>query len=204
MDRRRWSLGFVNFLTLVRCPLVLVFFALALVHTQTAKPWLFVVAFVSLTASAITDLFDGYFARRLQVETRFGAHADPLMDKFFALSTMPLLVFVASQNGHIRHAMVLLVLTLLFLSRDQWVTFLRSVGSMYNVSGHAHWSGKLRTGINFPLICTVYFFEAGPSHWLAPWIVYTFEAAGFVVNLGSIYAYTRRYWPCLVKAVSSH
>ena len=201
---RRARLGFVTFLTLVRYPLVLLFFVGAIIHSREPRTWVFTVAFAALIASAVTDLLDGYFARKLGVETRFGAHADPLMDKFFYLSTLPLLVFVASNNRHSTHALVLLFLTMTFLARDQWVTFLRSIGALYSASGNAHWSGKLRTCINFPLICMVYFLEESPVKILSPWLVYAMEAVAMVVNFISIYLYSRRYWPYLLKSTDIH
>jgi CDP-diacylglycerol--glycerol-3-phosphate 3-phosphatidyltransferase len=195
------KLAFVTFLTVVRFPLVLLFFAGAICNAITPPAvrteWLFALSLTALIASAVTDLFDGYFARQFKVETRFGAHADPLMDKFFYLSTLPVLVFVATVNGHLRHAVFLLVLTLLFLSRDQWVTFLRSIGSMYNIQGNANWSGKLRTCINFPLICAIYHFEASPSPLVPPLLLHSVEVIALIVNLLTVYVYTRRYWPSL-------
>jgi len=197
----RVKLGFVTFLTVVRFPLVLLFFAAAVVYEVfSPSAWIFVFAFVSLIASAVTDLFDGYFARRFQVETQFGAHADPLMDKFFYLATFPLLVFVSSAGGSRTHAVVLLVLTALFLMRDQWVTFLRSIGSIYNVPGNANWSGKLRTSITFPLICCIYFYVESPRPFIPGWFVYAFEAFAFIINVISLFVYTRTYWPYLRRA----
>lgn len=201
----RWKLRFVTFLTCVRFPLVLLFFAGAILYTRPAyrHPWLFAVVFGCLITSALTDLFDGYFARRFGVVTKLGAHADPLMDKFFYLASLPLLVFVATvKPDNLFHARLLLILTLLFLARDQWVTFLRSIGSLYNVSGHAHWSGKLRTAFNFPLICGIYHFEEAPIPWqfINVYVLYVFEGIGVALNLLSLYIYTRRYWPSLVAA----
>lgn len=204
---KRGKLLFVTILTVVRFPLVLVFFAGALAHALLQPPAspahpLFIMAFTAVIASAVTDLFDGYFARRFQVETVFGAHADPLMDKFFSLATLPLLVFVAVRNNNITHAVVLLILTLLLLTRDQWVTFLRSIGSVYQVSGKANWAGKLRTAINFPLICTIYQVEAGPWPLCPMWFLYAFEGLALAVNLISLYVYTQAYLPSLRKSAA--
>ena len=204
------KLYFVTFLTFVRFPLVLAFLAGALVYAQVSLPWVFVLAFTCLIVSAATDLLDGYFARRLDVETHFGAHADPLMDKFFALSTLPLLVFVSTKNAYSQgsdtdariHAVFLLILTLLLLVRDQWVTFLRSIGSLYNVSANANWSGKLRTCINFPLICAIYHFEESPWPLINAGCLYLFEALAVGINIVSLYIYTRRYWPSLRRSAA--
>jgi CDP-diacylglycerol--glycerol-3-phosphate 3-phosphatidyltransferase len=201
---RQVKLGFVTFLTVVRFPLVLAFFAGALVNNHAPRPALFVGSLLLLVLAAVTDLFDGYFARRFEVRTHLGAHMDPLMDKFFYLSTLPLLTYLACRDGNARHAVFLLVLTLLFLSRDQWVTFLRAIGSMYGAGGAADWSGKLRTAVNFPMLCAVYLVEESP--WALPPAAWTalvaFESLALAINLVSIYTYTRRYWPCLRQAGS--
>jgi cardiolipin synthase (CMP-forming) len=201
---QKLKLQFVMFLTFVRFPLVLVFFTCAIIHTNPSyrEPWVFLIAHCSLVLSAFTDLFDGFFARKFNVTTQFGAHADPLMDKFFYLAALPLLVFVIARNGQLTHATVMLILTLLFLARDQWVSFLRSIGSMYNVSGQANWSGKLRTAINFPMICVVYYFEEAPADMqiVAPWFAYAFEAVALVITAVSLVIYTRNYWPYLKRA----
>lgn len=206
MDSRA-SLRFVTFLTFARFPLVLCFFAVALFYSLYHEAWrlepvVFWTALGFLVTSALTDIFDGYFARRLNVQTRFGAHADPLMDKFFYLSTLPLLVFIAMNNGHRNHAVILLVLSLFFLARDQWVTFLRSIGAIYNVPGGAAWIGKMRTIINFPLICVIYHFEEAPTELVNDRLLLAFEALAFVINILSVWLYTRRYWPYIRQAAT--
>jgi len=194
------------FLTFARFPLVLLFFLGAILYTTPScrVSWLFFVTFAALVLSALTDLFDGYYARRFRVTTKFGAHADPLMDKFFYLASLPLLVFVSACRGEFAQATALLVLTLLFLARDQWVTFLRSIGAIFDVSGKANWSGKLRTAINFPMICVVYYYQEAPdfAQHLAGWFVWTFVALALVITVVSIFVYTRNYWPYLRKAAS--
>jgi len=125
------------------------------------------------------------------------------MDKFFYLATLPLLVYVSTKDSHDIHSLVLLTLTMLFLSRDQWVTFLRSIGSMYNVSGGANWAGKIRTGINFPLICGIYHFEEAPEsfQFINRGVMYAFEVIALAMTLVSLFIYTRKYWPYLKKSV---
>jgi CDP-diacylglycerol--glycerol-3-phosphate 3-phosphatidyltransferase len=203
---KKSKLAFVTFLTFVRFPLVLLFFAGAIVYTnpEYRYGWLFVVTFACLVLSAVTDLFDGYFARKFHVVTQFGAHVDPLMDKFFYLASLPLLVFVTAVNGHLVYATAMLVLTLFFLARDQWVTFLRSIGSIYNVSGKANWSGKLRTALNFPMICVVYYFEEAPAkvQFVPAPFAYAFVAVTLVITVISLFVYTKQYWPYLKMAAS--
>ncbi len=196
------KLAFVTFLTFVRFPLVLLFFAGAIVHTYHPSAWLFSITFLALVLSALTDLFDGYYARKLGVVTTFGAHVDPLMDKFFYLASLPLLVYVMALNGKHHLASAMLLLTLIFLARDQWVTFLRSIGSLYQADGKANWSGKLRTALNFPMICIVYYVEAAPETWqFIPHILaYAFVLVTLVLTIMTLFIYTRHYWPYLRKS----
>jgi CDP-diacylglycerol--glycerol-3-phosphate 3-phosphatidyltransferase len=199
---RHLQLGFVTFLTVVRFPLVLMFLAGAIVYSENRVSWVFALSFLLLVLSAFTDLFDGYLARKFGVTTALGAHVDPLMDKFFYLSTLPLLIYVATKNEHTAHAIILVVMTVLFLARDQWVTFLRAIGSSHNVSGKAHWSGKVRTATYFPLICFIYLSEEAPSFFVDLRVVYGLEALALVINFLSVYTYTSRYWPYLRKSAS--
>lgn len=196
------QLAFVTFLTFVRFPLVLLFFAGAIVNVYVNNTTLFFMTFASLILSALTDLFDGYFARKFQVVTTFGAHVDPLMDKFFYLASLPLLVFVLAFNGHDQHAAAMLVLTLLFLARDQWVTFLRSIGAIYQASGKANWSGKLRTALNFPMICIVYYVAEAPRNlqFIPIGFAYAFVVVTIILTIITLFTYTSHYWPFLKKS----
>ena len=47
-----------------------------------------VVAVVILAASAVTDWFDGFLARRLRQRTRLGAQLDPVTDRLYILATI--------------------------------------------------------------------------------------------------------------------
>ena len=150
--------------------------------------------------SAVTDLFDGYFARKFQVTSRLGSYADPMTDKVFYLTTFPTLVYLAARAGQHAHARVLLVLAILFLLRDQWVSFLRSLGALHNLSAKANWSGKARTLISFPTICVIYYYLQAPPNW--GWRVpingvYGLEGLSVAINLISIGVYTFHFWPAL-------
>jgi len=195
---------FVQTLTLVRIPLILVFLAVSLAVDTRPRPAWFIVAFSAMILSAVTDLFDGYFARKFKVVSRLGAYADPLCDKFFYLTAFPTLVFLSgNQLAPMHpHTRLLLALAIFYLMRDQWVTFLRSIGSLHGVDASAHFIGKLRTFLSFPVICVIYYHLQAPRDWalqVAPWLVYVMEWALLVVNLYSIWYYTAYYWPTIRK-----
>jgi CDP-diacylglycerol---glycerol-3-phosphate 3-phosphatidyltransferase len=195
-----WKFYFVMGLTLVRVPLIFLFLCVSVFGGRPSPaPW-FIVAFSSMILSALTDLFDGYFARRFKVTSRLGSYADPMMDKVFYLATFPTLVYLAEQLGQSGHARTLLVLAILFLLRDQWVSFLRSIGALHNLSAKANWSGKARTIISFPTICVIYYALEAPASW--PWrpsqnVLFGLEGLSMAINLVSIVVYTINFWPAL-------
>jgi CDP-diacylglycerol--glycerol-3-phosphate 3-phosphatidyltransferase len=197
---RWWKFCFVQALTLVRVPLIFIFLAVSVFCGHPVPEFWFLVAFAAMILSAVTDLFDGYFARRFQVTSRLGAYADPMTDKVFYLTTFPTLVYLADRLGQHTHARVLLVLAILFLLRDQWVSLLRSLGALHNLSAKANWSGKARTLISFPTICVIYYYLQAPADWCLRFhanLVYGLEGLSVAINLISIGVYTARFWPAL-------
>jgi len=213
MKHQRLKFLFVTSLTLGRIPLILVFFAvnlllarrfetgtdLILMSPERHALW-FTIAFAAMVLSALTDLFDGYFARRFNIVTKLGEYADPLTDKIYYLVSFPTLVYLACLQGRLLHAQLLLALTIIFLMRDQWVSFLRSIGARHETAGKANWSGKARTLIAFPAICVFYWFLMAPDSWwfqLPSLLIYALEVISLAVNLISIWVYTTNYWPVM-------
>jgi CDP-diacylglycerol--glycerol-3-phosphate 3-phosphatidyltransferase len=197
---RRMRFLFVQGLTLVRMPLIFLFLAASVFCRHPVPEAWFVVAFTAMLLSAVTDLLDGYFARRFGVTSRLGSYADPMMDKVFYLTTFPTVVYLADRIGQHRHARVLLVLAILFLLRDQWVSFLRSLGALHNLSAKANWSGKVRTVISFPTLCVIYYYLQAPAGWSLHFpaaLVYALEGLSVAINVISIGVYTACFWPAL-------
>jgi CDP-diacylglycerol--glycerol-3-phosphate 3-phosphatidyltransferase len=196
----RWKFYFVQALTLVRVPLIFLFLVVSIFCGHPVSEFWFLVAFAAMILSAVTDLFDGYFARKFQVASRLGSYADPMTDKVFYLTTFPTLVYLADRIGQHGHARTLLVLAILFLLRDQWVSFLRSLGALHDLSAKANWSGKARTLISFPTICVIYYYLQAPTHWcfrFPDYFVYGLEGLSVAINVISIGVYTGRFWPAL-------
>ena len=203
--RQTTALALVTALTLARVPLVFLFMLLALIaqcHPSATLVW---AAFASLTLAALTDLFDGWLARKWRVSSQFGAVADPLMDKVFYLVVFPTLLYLLglAPADEETHALVMLFFTVLYLLRDQWVSFLRSVGSTYQADLRANWMGKLRTALSFPIGCAIYLYVAIHPAWLPRPLMYTLEGLGIAVNLASIVVYTRQYLPYLRRAMDT-
>ncbi|MDD4101607.1 MAG: CDP-alcohol phosphatidyltransferase family protein [Kiritimatiellae bacterium] len=201
MDARAKRL-IVNAVTFGRVPFVVLFMVLAATHVYCPAWWWAVAATTSLAVAALTDLYDGMLARKWNVVSKFGAMADPLMDKVFYLVVFPTLLWLLGrQPDEAAHALVMLVFTVLYILRDQWVTFLRSVGALFNADCGANWLGKFRTAASFPVACVIYVYIALHPFFLPRALIYALEAVLIVINLWSIVVYTRQYMPYLKRSL---
>jgi CDP-diacylglycerol--glycerol-3-phosphate 3-phosphatidyltransferase len=200
---------FVNALTFSRVPLIFAFMVCAVV-AEWRQCWIWTIpACVSMFLAGITDLLDGRLARRWKVVSTFGKLADPLMDKVFFIVSFPTLLWLIGKQGdnHV-HFAVMLVFTVLYILRDQWVTFLRAVASTYQADVSAMWLGKVRTALSFPAAGFIYVYLAYhgflPDGWNGPLLtaVYAVEAFLIVLNVYSCAVYTRAYWPYIRRAIA--
>ena len=212
---------FVNALTFARVPLIFLWAAFAIWQELDAScggrhepsVTLAVLASLGMLLSGLTDLWDGLLARRWNVVSTLGKMADPLMDKVFYLVAFPVLVWHSSHSGAGElQTLSLLGLTVLYLLRDTWVTFLRSVGTMFGADVGAMWLGKVRTALSFPgagwiyvYLCFRWFgpFRANNALVNAIWpaSVLLVEALLAVLTLVSLVTYTRAYMPYLKRAL---
>lgn len=204
----RFHSYFVNALTFSRVPLIFGFMVCAVLAHHYASIWTAVAACVLLTLSGLSDLADGKLARRWKVVSTFGKLADPLMDKVFFIVSFPTLLWLIGAQGENRlHAGVMLAFTVLYILRDQWVTFLRAIASTYQADVSAMWLGKVRTALSFPaagyIYCYLAFHTLLPAAWSSAflWSVYAIEAFLIALNVYSCAVYTRVYWPYMKRAI---
>lgn len=199
---------FVNALTFSRVPLIFVYLALAVAGNFSDSPAYPLAACVAAAAAALSDFFDGLLARKWGVVSEFGKMADPLMDKVYFIVAFPSLVWLAAVQGESSaHAVSLLVFTILWILRDQWVTFLRSVATMYRADVGAMWLGKVRTALSFPCAGFIYIYLAF-HRWWTPGAAEAglhacFAIEGFLIllNLYSFAVYTKSYFPYVKRAL---
>lgn len=111
-------------------------------------------AAVVYSLAAITDLLDGYLARRLNVVSVLGKFLDPLADKLLVMASLVWMVPMGRIPGW---AVVLL------LSRDISVTALRSIASSEGVVIAAGEDGKSKTALQMVgILCLI----LGYPYWL--------------------------------------
>lgn len=77
-----------NLLTLSRILLIPVFIAVFYLPLQSAR----LLAAIIFIIAALTDWFDGYLARRLQLTSSLGAFLDPVADKLLVATALVLIV----------------------------------------------------------------------------------------------------------------
>lgn len=210
MSARTAKTVFVNALTFLRVPLIFTWLALAVLQNYRGGFGLALAALAAMFLAAVTDAFDGALARRWNVVSQLGKMADPLMDKvFFVVSFSALAWMVAHRGGEgsEAHSVVMMLFTILYIVRDLWVTFMRSVGALFGADVAAMWLGKVRTALSFPAAGWIYLYllmhgEVAPR-WSAAWLwsCYAVETAMIVLNVVSFYTYTRVYMPYLKKAL---
>lgn len=143
-----------NQLTISRIVLIFVFVLLAnfdstnptciQVAPETAQVC-HVVALIIAFIAGITDLLDGYLARKYHWESDFGRLMDPLADKIFMVATFCMLLDYDMIPGWI---------LILILAREFMVTGLRTLATAKGVIIAADGWGKLKTALQmFTLAC---------------------------------------------------
>ena len=207
MSSRR---SIVNAMTFARVPLIFAWLAFAIAQEFRGGFGLAIGACVMMLLSGLTDAWDGKLARKWGVVSTLGKMADPLMDKVFYIVAFPALVWqIMHQGGELSqvHALVMLGFTILYMLRDTWVTFMRSVGTLYGADVAAMWLGKVRTALSFPGAGWVYmyccFHHMAPESWWRPWLLscYVVEGLLIVLTIWSLFTYTSAYWPYLRQAL---
>lgn len=122
------QLNIANQLTLLRIALIPFFVVLVLIDNVTADPLLIFLSRVAATAvflvAAITDMLDGYLARRYNLITNFGKLMDPLADKLLTMSAFVAFVEIDYRGNHpVFPAWAIIVI----LGREFLVTGLRAL-----------------------------------------------------------------------------
>ena len=144
------SLNLPNFLTLVRILLIPVFVVIFLAPTPDRS----LLAAVIFTVAAVTDLLDGYIARRTGQVTKLGKLLDPIADKLLVLSALILLVNIDRVSA---------VVALLIIARELAVTGIRAIAAGEHLIIAAEVTGKYKMALQVVAIVMLILEET----WLA-------------------------------------
>lgn len=201
------QLLFVTWLTCIRAPIIILFMLGVLLDilfpvTINKIPFFRYFCLVLMIISSFTDLFDGLLARKWHVTSKFGAICDPLMDKVFFVVVFPTVTSMLFISGDIIQGSLMLFFTVFYILRDLWVVTLRSL-AVGKADMRANFVGKLRTFLGFPTGMLVYAHVALEWPWLTKEVMIAIEVFGIILNLYSLYAYTKRYGFAIIDAMNS-
>jgi CDP-diacylglycerol--glycerol-3-phosphate 3-phosphatidyltransferase len=128
------SLNVPNVLTLVRILLIPVFIILFVNPTPDQS----LAAAIIFAVAAVTDMLDGYIARRTGQVTKLGKLLDPIADKLLVLSALILLMNVERVSA---------LVVLLIVARELAVTGIRAIAAGEGMIIPAETTGKYKMAL---------------------------------------------------------
>jgi phosphatidylserine synthase len=200
-----------------RPPLVFAGMICAIAVIWTQSPILYTIGVVFLFISMSFDLVDGWFAARFELNARLAQLADRLMDKVVYSIIFPLVavgvmwrVHFASPSpskGEILHAILVLLLAVTVLIRDNFAHFMRGFAIRKDQEPEYKEFTRLRTIVAAPVGALLYayafYVPEGPPSQIYFWIswlgnlplrgLFFIEIIFLIINFGSIAGYVRKY-----------
>jgi cardiolipin synthase (CMP-forming) len=170
-----------NAITLLRLLMVPVFAALYFSGTQNAK----IYALAVFLAAGLTDMLDGYLARKYNVVSVIGIVFDPLADKMMQLTALACLAFNR----------VIPLWTFWVMLVIEGVLILAGIYLYFNVEKDVVPAGKLgkaATVLFAAAVSMMILIPGYPLTWIVFWtalagkaISFTYYSKGFIKNRGS-------------------
>ena len=158
-----------------------------------ANPWSNVLACAVFVLGALTDILDGWIARRYQMYSAFGAFLDPVADKLAVTVALFLIV-----QWH--HTVPIALLSAVIVGREITISALREWMAQMGDHGLVKVAGlgKLKTIVQMTAISLLIFREpllGLPMFLIGEWLL-GFAAA---LTLWSGWDYLRAAWPSMRK-----
>jgi CDP-diacylglycerol--glycerol-3-phosphate 3-phosphatidyltransferase/cardiolipin synthase len=182
------KLNLANILTLFRIaaiPIVVLCFYSTMEHARPIAAVLFGIA-------AVTDLLDGWVARRFGQMSKFGEFLDPVADKLMV--AIVLVMLVQSDPG-----LWVDIIAMVIIGREITISALRewmaTIGERANVK--VTWAGKIKTvfqmfGIGFMVFKNEFL---GFDIYLIGFVLLMIAAA---MTIWSMFVYLRAAWPYII------
>ncbi|HBC85479.1 MAG TPA: CDP-diacylglycerol--glycerol-3-phosphate 3-phosphatidyltransferase [Lentisphaeria bacterium] len=175
-----------NKLTMARIVMIFIFLVICNVDERLPANWQMpwkIVGVLFAFLAGLTDILDGYIARKYNLITDFGQLMDPLADKIFMATTFIMLVDKGILEGWV---------AVIVLSREFLVTGLRLLGAGKGVVIPADITGKLKTSLQMAFVVIGgYFWILG---WKGPeikntiWVWWCWEIAKWVIIAVTVYS----------------
>ena len=112
-------------------------------------------AFVLFLIAGLTDIVDGYLARRLNVTGQFGRTFDPLVDKVLVIGGFTVFALIGPQLTAVHWWMLAVI-----VAREAFVTFVRHLSENQGQAFGATWAGKLKMFLQSFAIGTITMYIA--------------------------------------------
>ena len=181
------------------------------------NPVVYTIGVSLLIISMMFDLVDGWFSARFRPNAKLAPLADRIMDKLVYSIIFPviaagmmwrLLVSDADPTrGQLLHAIFVLILCVTVLVRDSFAAFMRGFAIRQGVEPENSEYNRMRTIVAAPvsalLFAYAFYIPEGPESWIYFRISYLgnvslrillfVEILFFIINLGSIAGYCRKY-----------
>ncbi len=151
------------------------------------------IATVLFAAAGITDIFDGWLARRWNQTSKFGAFLDPVADKLLVAVCLVMLM-----HGHPGGGAVLAVVVAIIIGREITVSALREwmaeLGQRTSVA--VSWIGKLKTIFQMVAIGMM-IWQKDTFGLPIYWIGFSLLLISAVLTVWSMVMYLRAAWPLM-------
>jgi len=181
------------------------------------NPVVYTVGVSFLILSMIIDIVDGWFSARFRPNAPLAPLADRLMDKLVYSIIFPVIsagmmwrLLVSETDpthGQLLHAIFVLVLCVTVLVRDSFASFMRGFAIRQGVEPENSEYNRMRTIVAAPVSALLYayafYIPEGPESWIyfrisymgnvSLRILFFVEILFFIINLGSIAGYCRKY-----------
>lgn len=169
MDRRVIA-RIPNWLTIARLGAT----PLLVILLEDPSGWMLIAAAIVFVVAAITDLLDGYIARRWGAVSDFGALIDPLADKLLVMTALVMLV--AQRDMLTGEPLVPAWIVVVILAREIWVTGLRGIAAVEGIVLAADTLGKWKSLLQMVAIPLLLLHDSAIS-------IGTFVVSGGIVGL---------------------
>lgn len=123
-----------------------------------------IIAAALFAIAAITDYFDGYFARSMKVESNFGKCLDPIADKLLVIVAIVMLINFSN------HDLFILIPGLIIICREVLVSGLREFLAEFKVSVPVSKLAKYKTMVQMVAITGLLLGEKGSSYAFYYWL----------------------------------
>lgn len=143
------------------------------------------VATLLLILAGITDLLDGYYARRWKLESLLGKFLDPVADKLLLLVSL----VMCQKLGRIEPWLVIVL-----LSREFLITALRGVAVGEGIVIAAGQSGKWKTFLQLVGLGFIMWYGSAfgfSAHTIGVWILYAALVISVVSGVGYLIDFKR-------------